>query len=352
MMSFRSSLTCARFMGTLGVLVGVSQLCATPIKLDYKNPLTLLGAQLPGSHVPLVNYNVGAIPWVVTLQPDPPVYLPPAATAQSNLDAFDAETLLSNIMSTSYPKWSVAESPNSLSDGSLDVHIYEAVHEAKGASLFCKNACVGANFGVNYVPGKGDHPTDVHWVQVVTLDGKVSVDVKDNKQGSPYYDDNGAADATYFYDEPRSSDWVAHTKLFDLFLVQGPALPADGSAAIPGQITVLGGIQWGYENHCIKPKDQSSSGFSPADACGCGCGDPTPTPEPSTLLTSVGSVGLLGVILMRSRRQRQQRDLIVNGSSLLGSKDGAGRGSAPFEPGFQGAGNDSPGNGPFLSSRR
>ena len=64
---------------------------------------------------------------------------------------------------------------------------------------------------------------------------------------------------------------------------------------MPGPITVLGGIQYGWENHCTKVNKKLSFGSSSADACDCSCDDPTATPEPATFMLTLGAFALLGI---------------------------------------------------------
>jgi hypothetical protein len=292
--------------GMISGLYGLYSISASPIKLDYTTPLTVDGFTKQGSHIPSIPYQVGDVPWLVSLSPDPPKYLPPGATAQSDANAAEAEALLDKLMTQMLPAWApVTESTTSLSDDSLIVHRYDAVHAAAGESALCDNlACVGADFGVEYKPGTGD-PTDVHWIQIITADGKSSIDNGNSRQGLPYYDDGSTADKTGVLDSPRRSDNVAHTWVADLFLVTGPAIPTGDHGPAPGPINVLGGIQWGWENHCTKTNNKMSSGFSTADACGCNCDDPSPTPEPSTLLMTSGAFGSLVFIAQMFRCRRR-----------------------------------------------
>jgi hypothetical protein len=304
MLVFRSA-TKVLFAGMIGGLCGVFPSFAAPIKLDYTTPLTVNGWTKAGSHIPSVPYQVGTDPWVVNLSPDPPKYLPPGATSATDSNAADAEALLSKLMTDQMPKWApLTESTTTLSDDSLIVHLYEAVHAAAGESAICDYlACVGANFGVEYKPGKDD-PTDVHWIQIITADGKSSIDNGLSRQGLPYYDDGGTADKTGFLDYPRRGDATKHTWIADLFLVTGPAIPTGDHGPAPGPINVLGGIQWGWENHCTKANKQSPSEASSADACDCNCNDSSPTPEPASfLMTLVGFVPL--VLFAQTFRRRQ-----------------------------------------------
>ena len=183
--------------GIISGVCGVYPISATPLKLDYSTPITAKGFTFDGGHIPSVPYQLGAVPWVVNLSPDPPKYLAPGATAQTDATAADAEALMNKLMTQLLPAWApITQSAKPLSDDSLIVHLYKAIHAAAGESAVCDNlACVGANFGVEYKPGAGD-PVDVHWIQIITADGNSSIDNGKSRLGLPYYDDGAVADRT------------------------------------------------------------------------------------------------------------------------------------------------------------
>ena len=266
------------------VLIFSIEVLASPLKLVYpRTPITIpiddKGNKYtyPGTHVPSVPYKVKEDPWVVNLQPDPPKFLAAASDE------------LKKLMKNDFPNWAVSDAKNQLSDDSLNVHTYAAIHGNKGDTFCEKGACVGADFLVIYTPHKDD-PTDVHWIQVLTAHGITFLDDTINKGLDPYYDDHGAANKQFFADSPRDTDDEAHTWTADLFLVTGPDFDKDHKITA-GPVTVLGGIEWGWENHCTKEKKGPDF---PGDTCDCACASPTPEPG-SFLLFGSGAVGFCGL---------------------------------------------------------
>jgi hypothetical protein len=63
------------------------------------------------------------------------------------------------------PAWTFSISPTPLSDGSLHIHTYDAIH-GDGPNGNCAS-CVGAEFDVEYVPHGDDPLLNVHWIQIV-----------------------------------------------------------------------------------------------------------------------------------------------------------------------------------------
>lgn len=143
--------------------------------------------------------------------------------------------------------WTFASAVHILTDNSLKIRTYDAIHNATRQ---------GVQFHVEYVPGQGDPVSNVHWVQVVRDNWNITAaDPDDRGPGkdelvvdlassatSPYYDDGFAADGSEFYDRPwrdpaQTMFWEA-----ELFLAVGPA---PGS---PGLVTLYRpGIHWGWE---------------------------------------------------------------------------------------------------------
>jgi hypothetical protein len=137
------------------------------------------------------------------------------------------------------------------------------------------NSCVGTEFQVAYDASEDDPVNDLHWIQVVydnfTSDREYIVDNR-GSQVSPYYP--GAADESGFLDIPGIQD-AADSHFFnaELYLVSGP--PADS----PGQVTIYGAIDWGWQNN--------------------------PVPEPATYLLAV--TGFATVACVQRRRVAVRR---------------------------------------------
>ena len=133
----------------------------SPFKIDYTGgptklqPPGLPELPVPHRHVPSEDYLVGADNWRVWLVPDPPEYLRVVDAATAAIIAAELGV-----------GWTFASSARELSDDSLVVRLYEATYETPCLNIPAEPECVGANFGLDYVPGVGD-PAVIHWIQVV-----------------------------------------------------------------------------------------------------------------------------------------------------------------------------------------
>jgi len=260
---------------------------AVPLTTDYTPGSALFtqgnGVQVRsfyGEHVPGVDYTVGDDAWRVTIRPDPPVYLGSISDAGFGI-------LQGEFMEAA--GWTYASAAMELSDDSLVVRTYAARHI--GAS-------VGADFFVEYVP-HGTDPTDVHWIQIVTNNHRLGAahGTPENRvdhlfAGSPYYDHGGRAGPRFLRDSPRREDNRAHEWTAELYLVTGPPVvlqPGGVRRPTPGLVTFLGGIQWGWENHCVGPVD---GGGLPGDLA---CTREVPEPEVAFLLV----VALVAIVATR-----------------------------------------------------
>jgi hypothetical protein len=288
----------------LAAAVALQIAAATPLTTDYAagqiNFTTARGNTffMLGGHVSSVFYDVAATDgtnqlWWVYLDPDPPEYLRGASAADTGT------------FGRSYPAsagWSLQQSANELSDGSLIVHQYEAVHDDAAHS-------VGANFGIEYKPGAGD-PADVHWIQILAE----QTNGPDNERSlthfsvdgggrTPYYDDRAAANNRNFLDQPshggadrftpRYADAREHHWTFDLLLVSGPQAP--------GAVTVYGGVRWGWANYCVWNCESTPTppeGYCFASSVKC----LSDVPEPGTL--SMLAMVALAVVVRLSRLRR------------------------------------------------
>ena len=154
------------------------------------------------------------------------------------------------------PAWTFSISPTPLSDGSLHIHTYDAIH-GDGPNGDC-DTCVGAQFDLEYVP-HGNDPLDIHWIQIVADNHAVGsehgtqenrVDVPAGHAGnSPYYDDGYSADGRNFFDWPwRPDDDMSHFWTANLLLVAGPA-----AGAGPGKVTIYQDVVWGWGNAVPEP---------------------------------------------------------------------------------------------------
>lgn len=145
--------------------------------------------------------------------------------------------------------WTFASAIHTLSDNSMKIRTYDAVHNATKQ---------GVEFHVQYVPGEGDPVDNIHWIQVVRNNWNITAaDPADRGPGnaelvvdnpfstgnrSPYYDDGGAANSRHFYDFPGRGPEETMFWEAELFLAVGPA------ADSPGLITLYRpGISWGWE---------------------------------------------------------------------------------------------------------
>lgn len=258
----------------LALLVISAPSSAVPIKLDPR-ARTLPGLNVATSSVydKSDDYKVDNNDWIVRLLPEQPTYLR-SPTAN-----------FADVLAKAFPTtkgWSYVSSAVELSNDSLLVHTYDAQYGSdivpdpttgKWSRIAC-TLCQGAEFDIEYQPHGTDPLQNVHWIQVVTSEGR---SVVDGAAATPYYDLAGLADSRHFFDFPirggrTQQEWDA-----ELFLVSGP-----GAADGPGQITVYGGLHWGWENH-------------------------NRTPEPGTLLL-VGFAAWVGV-----RRGSRGRTCAIDG---------------------------------------
>jgi hypothetical protein len=224
-----------RLGGSLSFLVLCSVLSATPLKIDY-SPGT---HPIPGrpqqsttyGHFHHVPYDLSDQNWDVWLQPDPPDYI-------SSFSAGGMATLQAAFPDRGRRGWTFENATRPLSDGSLIVHTYKAWHANRSA---------GAEFFVEYDPQlatkghPGDPQTNIHWIQVVSHLEVPQTKVDNGGARNPYYDTKGTADDTFFWDEPFGGDWIPHDWVAELLLVQG----------VGRDVTILGGIKWGWENACL-----------------------------------------------------------------------------------------------------
>ena len=121
----------------------------------------------------------------------------------------------------------------------------------------------------------GDDPVDdIHWVQVLyeNLDGTPAWEIDNGNGTIPYYDELGAATASNFLDLPGINR-AGQPWFFDAetYLVSGP------DSANPGQFTIYGAVDWGWQN--------------------------SPAPEPATLVMAGAGLVLVGV--WRRNRNRK-----------------------------------------------
>lgn len=126
------------------------------------------------------------------------------------------------------------------------------------------NNCVGEEFQVAY-DASGDAPVDnLHWVSVLydNFDGPAAYEIDNGGGTVPYYDSVGTANAAGFLDLPGINQ-AGQSWVFDVqtYLVSGP------DAANPGQFTIYGALDWGWQN--------------------------SPAPEPATYLMVAAGLGLI-----------------------------------------------------------
>jgi hypothetical protein len=240
------------------------------------------------------SYFVGAVPWEVNAVP-----FPLTSTTGADFDAFN------NLMHTQFSDWTVGQDTLSDFGNTFVVHTYDA-HTV--------DVRAGAELQVDFVTDDlALIGAPLHWVQVITtdtpgvgrptprFDNLFSPRDADHPNGqTPFLDDGYAlAGPDFFYDFPKRHYDVENTWRASLFLVQGSNSPGGTG------LTVLGGLDWGFENHCDKP---SNNGLSVGGTCSlCGC---SATPEPATfsllgvavLIMSIRGKFVLSTVLHRSRR--------------------------------------------------
>lgn len=139
--------------------------------------------------------------------------------------------------------------------------------------------CIGEEIQIAYNAAGDDPTSDLHWVQVVYTNaytGDPGYFVDNSNCCEFYYDDGGTANSTGFLDIQAVPD-PGDPYFFDseLFLVSGPDV---GS---PGQVTIYGAIDWGWQNSQ----------------------DPPSTPEPATWVIAGAGLALISFI-GRKRRAR------------------------------------------------
>lgn len=221
------------------------QVSASPLTTNYSAVTINFAAGNPttsGLHDLQDHYTIGGNIWKADLSPFNPTYL--RSPTQNFAD----------VLSAAFPGFTYASAANELSDNSLVVRTYDV----QGTP-----ARVGAEFHIEYAPHGSDPTTNLHWIQVVTNNHNITDNpghgntdnTVDNPfspgDRSPYYDDGGAATSgsatgqtIAFYDFPGRTDAdMSHYWSAELFLVTGPMI-----GATSGQITTLGGVQWGWKN--------------------------------------------------------------------------------------------------------
>ena len=272
------------------VLTLAAAIAASAAQINhFYHDRTVDGQSFTGGYLATQPYKVGAIDWVVNLDPPQPEYL-------SGLDASQTDLLRSGYSMAA--GWDFVPSEFGLGEDTLRIINYTAVKDGGG---------VGANFVVEYNPNnKADPVNNIHWIQLVTTnhpkggqhgDAKTSID--NRFLTTPYYDHGGTAGPHYFSDSPRRTDigkvhnWTAY-----LFLVSGPNLntTTDPVSVVPGPVTVYGGVKWGWENHCVAATPRQSAA---SDVCTeCLCAEQIPESSTFGLLAS----GLAFVFFIRQMR--------------------------------------------------
>jgi len=209
--------------------------------------------------------------WGVTfLEPFPalnPLFYSPSPGNQGPLYYNFFNTL--NRMYPTTKGWNVVGNMTAVAAGSVQVNTYGAIGVGGDDPDDWE---VGADLAATYLttkPGGGSNgnpTTNIHWIQVVATNNKITingmgelksnpgtldnkVDVPRTNVTNPYYDQGFAATRTNFIDRPRrpdaevDNDWIA-----TLFLASGPLAP--GTAANPATITVYNntGVTWGWQN--------------------------------------------------------------------------------------------------------
>ena len=228
----------------------VSQVRGGVISINLDNMHTAFNRTSTGVYDPVDIYSVPGGFGVAFLLPPVPLNVPRGGLTGGFLD-------YRGVLETEFPAasgWSFVTAGADLADGALEVTAYDVF----GGSFVGIDGHAGAprtrGFAVR-VPEDKDPAGDEHWIQVVRSNhalpdpGNTNHGTEEHKvdtasvQGSPYYDDLGAADSRNFFDIPRRIDEQAsHLWLADLQLVTGPAANA------PGEVTIYNGIRYGWAN--------------------------------------------------------------------------------------------------------
>lgn len=254
--------------------LGAVNAIAGPVTFDLQ-ARTIFGFDTTGQHRTTDTYQTGpggiGTSWTgtVSLLPANVIYQPGTANLPTNY--FDA---LSTAFGTG---WTYASAANELSDGSIEIHTYDALSSKhNGATSGTCDPCVGAEIDLQYVPGVAttDPTANMHWIQVILDNNSLTppnvgpgnmeniVDTK-AKHKSPYYEDGYAATSRNFFDLPSRYDYQETTWLADLFLVSGPNLAGEGTTAVtPSLITFYGGVEYGWTNSVSAPEPASFALFA------------------------------------------------------------------------------------------
>jgi hypothetical protein len=237
------------------------------------------------------DYKVGNIRWEVNAVPFP-------LQTPSNLDFAALDVL----MKTQFPDWTVSYEPLSDDDNSFVVHTYDArtLEDQNGTTDL-----VGAELQVDFSTAD---PTligaPLHWVQIITTDtpgnGKPTPRIDTFTSATPFLDvGNPLAGPDFFYDFPNRNYSVQNVWSASLFLVEG------SNSSDLKTMTVLGGLDWGFENHCdaVRKRDLEIGGACPV----CGCSASTPEPGTSSL---VGVTTLIAALVLCSKRSYRWRNSV------------------------------------------
>jgi PEP-CTERM motif len=253
----------------LACLVSVVVPCclamADPIQIvpQPNNPDIFKGFQTTGVVKPLDNYRVlGPFQNGISFT-DPLVF-----DTASFLKAQGNENAFLKTLNNFGGGWSFTFNTDAnIADNTFVIHTYEpqapsppasnsdgfagADQDPVIANCVINNNCVGSEFYFAY-NATGDDPTaNVHRIQVVydDLSGTSNFLVDNGGGSSPYY---GTANSMGFFDLPNiNRPNVSHFFDAALLLVTGP--PPD----TPGQVTIYGGVDWGWGNQFPVPEPGS-----------------------------------------------------------------------------------------------